>query len=40
MSFNVSEEKEWVLQYKKTWNEVKLQLFEKLTTGPIKGEGR
>ena len=40
MSFNVSDEKEWVLQYKKIWNEVELQLFEKLTTGPIKGEGR
>ena len=29
MSFNVSEEKEWVSQYKKIWNEVESQLFEK-----------
>ena len=35
MSFNVSESAEWVLQYRKIWNEVKLQLFEKLTTRPI-----
>ena len=39
MSFNVSEEKEWVSQYKKIWNEVESQLFEKLATEPIKGEG-
>ena len=25
MSFNVSEEKEWVVQYKKIWNEVESQ---------------
>ena len=37
MSFNVSEEKEWVSQYKKVWNEVESQLFEKLATGPVKG---
>ena len=37
MSFNVSEEKEWVSQYKKIWNEVESQLFEKLATEPIKG---
>ena len=37
MSFNVSEEKEWVSQYKKIWNEVESQLFEKLVTEPIKG---
>ena len=37
MSFNVSEEKEWVSQYKKVWNEVESQLFEKLATEPIKG---
>ena len=36
MSFNVSEEKGWVSQYKKIWNEVESQLFEKITTGPIK----
>ena len=40
MSFNVSKEKEWVAQYKKIWNEVESQLFEKLATKPIKGEGR
>ena len=38
MSFNISEEKEWVSQYKKTWNEVESQLFEKLATEPIKGK--
>ena len=36
MSFNVSEENEWMSQYKKTWNEVGLQLFEKLATELIK----
>ena len=30
MSVNVSEEKEWVSQYKKVWNEVESQLFEKM----------
>ena len=40
MSFNVSEEKGWVSQYKKIWNEVELQLIEKLATEQIKGEGR
>ena len=32
MSFNVSEEREWVAQYKKIWNEVESHLFEKLGT--------
>ena len=36
MSFNVSQEKEWVSQYKTFWNEVELQPFEKLVTEPIK----
>ena len=40
MSFNVSEEKEWVSQYKKIWNEVESQLFEKLVTEPINGEDK
>ena len=40
MSFNVSEAMEWVSQYKNIWNEVESQLFEKLATGPIKGEGK
>ena len=40
MSFNVSEASEWVLQYRKIWNEVESQLCEKLTTEPIKGEGK
>ena len=39
MSFNVTEEKEWVSQYKKIWNEVESQLFEKMATEPIKREG-
>ena len=38
MSFTVSGEKEWVSQYKKIWNEVKSQLFEKLVTEPVKGK--
>ena len=38
MLFNVSEEKEWMSQYKKIWNEVESQLFEKLATEPIKGK--
>ena len=40
ISFNVSEEKDWVSQYKKIWNEVKSQLFEKLATEPIKVKGK
>ena len=40
MSFNVSETKEWVSQYKKIWNEVESQLFERMATELIKGEGR
>ena len=36
--FNISEEKGWVSQYKKIWNEVESQLFKKLATEPIKGE--
>ena len=40
MAFNVSEEKEWVAQYKMIWNEVESQLFEKMATEPIKREGR
>ena len=35
MSFNVSEEKEWMPQYKKIWNEVG---SKKLATEPIKGK--
>ena len=38
MSFNVSEEKEWMSEYKKIWNEVESQLSEKLTREPIKGK--
>ena len=38
MSFNVSEEKEWMSQYKKIWNEVESQLLEKLATKLIKGK--
>ena len=40
MSFNVSEEKEWVSQYKEIWNELESQLFEKMATEPITGKGR
>ena len=40
ISFNVSEEKGWVSLYKKIWNEVESQLFEKMVTEPIKREGR
>ena len=36
MSFNVSDEKGWVAQYKKIWNEIESQLFEKLATEQIK----
>ena len=40
MSFNVSEVPEWVLYYLNIWNEVESQLYEKLTTETIKGEGK
>ena len=40
MSFNVSEAPEWLLWYRSIWNEVVSKLFEKLTTEPIKGEGK
>ena len=40
MSFNVFEEEAWKIQYKKIWNEVESQLFEKMLTEPIKKEGR
>ena len=38
MSFDVFEEKEWMSQYRKVWNEIESQLFEKLATEPIKGK--
>ena len=40
MSFNVSEEKGWVSQYKKIWNDTDSQLFEKMATELIKREDR
>ena len=40
MAFNVSEAKAQVAQYEKIWNEIESQLFEKMVTEPIKGEGR
>ena len=40
MSFNVSEAREWVSQYKTIWNEVESQLFEKLATDLIIGEDK
>ena len=36
MSFNVSQEKEWMSQYKKIWNEVGSKLFVTLATELIK----
>ena len=37
MSFNVSKEEEvWKIQYKKIWNDVQSQLFEKIATEAIK----
>ena len=38
MPFDVSGAREWVSQYKKIWNEVESQVFEKLTAEPIKGK--
>ena len=38
MPFNVFEVLGWMLQNRKNWNEVKPQLFEKLTTEPIQGK--
>ena len=38
MSFDVSGEKGWVLQYRNFWNEAESQPFEKLATEPIKGK--
>ena len=40
MSFNVSEEKEWVAQYENIWNEIESQLREKVVIEPIKRKGR
>ena len=40
MSFSVSEEEAWKTQYKKIWNDVESQLFEKMSTEPTKIEGR
>ena len=37
MSFNISEEEAWKTQYKKIWNEIESQLFEKQATELIKG---
>ena len=36
MLFNMSEEKTWNTQYKKIWNKIESQLFEKLAKEPIK----
>ena len=35
ISFNISEAKAWVPQYKKIWNDVESQLVEKLAVEPI-----
>ena len=40
ISFYVSEEEAWKTQYKKIWNEIDSQLFEKMATESIKIEGR
>ena len=40
MLFNVSEEEAWKTQYKKIWNKIESQLFEKMSTKPIKKESR
>ena len=40
MSLNLSEAKEWVPQCKKIWDDVESQLFEKLATVQLKGEGK
>ena len=37
MTFKFSEKEAWKTQYKKIWNEVGSQLFEKLAMEPIKG---
>ena len=36
ISFNISEEKTWQTQYKKIWNEIESQLFQKMATEAIK----
>ena len=38
ISFNIYGVLEWVIQYRNTRNEVELQVFENLTTEPIKRE--
>ena len=40
MSFNDSDEKSWKTQYKKIWNEVESELYEKMSTKLIKKEDR
>ena len=40
MSFNVSEEKAWVSQYRQVQSDVESQVFQKLASVSIKGEGR
>ena len=40
MSFDVAEAPELGLQYRKFVNEVESQLFEKLTTESVRGEGK
>ena len=40
MLFDVSEAPQWVFQYRNIWNDAESKLFEKLTTEPIKGEGK
>ena len=40
MLFNVSEVSEWGFYFRKIWNEVESQLFEKQSAEPIKQEGK
>ena len=40
LSFNASEKKKWVPQYKEIWNEVESLLFVKLATEPINWEDK
>ena len=40
ISVNASETPEQVIQHRNIWNEIESQLLEKLTTEPIKGDGK
>ena len=40
MSFNVSEVPDLLVKYRTIWNEVESQLYEKITTEPLKKKGK